>query len=259
MNTRRQDVDLHISERDLLRLTADMEEAHQSTLPALHAGAEELVDEVRAADVRRRGFLVGLGASAAAAFVLTGRTGSASAYAAEVSGPVKPSPYTGDLLVVALAVALENQAVCAYGAALKAATAGRLGKVPPAVATFAVTAMNQHAAHAKAWNAVLTGSGRPAIKGVPLSNQAATLKAIGAVDSVAGVARLALSLEEGAAQTYSFATTHVSSPAGIRTAAAIAPVEAQHAAILHFVLGEYPVQDTFLPLDKAASPALLTV
>ncbi|MFI5802044.1 ferritin-like domain-containing protein [Streptomyces sp. NPDC051561] len=258
MSSRRQDEDLHISEHDLLRLTADMEEAHRSTLPALHAGTGELVDEVRAADVRRRKFLVGIGA-AAAAVALTGRSGSVPAYAAESSSLAGPRPYTGDLLVVALAVALENQAVMAYGAALKAAQAGRLGKVPPAVATFAVTAMNQHAAHAKAWNAVLTGAGRPAIKGVPLSNQAAVLKALGKVDSVAGVARLALSLEEGAAQTYSFATTHVTSPAGIKTAASIAPVEAQHAAILHFVLGEYPVQDTFLPLDKVASPALLTV
>ncbi|MER5887884.1 ferritin-like domain-containing protein [Streptomyces sp. NPDC001941] len=258
MSTRRQDEDLHISEHDLLRLTRDMEDAHQSTLPAMHAGTADLVEEVRATDVRRRGFLVGIGA-AAAAFALAGRSGTAPAYAAESSPLAAPSPYVGDLKVVALAVALENQAVCAYGAALKAAKAGKLGKVPPAVATFAVTAMNQHAAHAKAWNAVLTGAGRPAIKGVPLSNQAATLKALGKVDSVAGVARLALSLEEQAAQTYSFATTHVTSPAGIRTAASIAPVEAQHAAILHFVLGEYPVQDTFLPLDKAASPALLTV
>ena len=49
------------------------------------------------------------------------------------------------------------------------------------------------------------------------------------------------------------------SPAGIQTAATIAPVEAQHAAILNFVLGQYPVPDDFLPTDKAASPALLTV
>ena len=34
-------------------------------------------------------------------------------------------------------------------------------------------------------------------------------------------------------------------PAGIKTAASIEPVEHQHAAILNFVLGQYPVPDSF--------------
>ncbi|MFD3675840.1 ferritin-like domain-containing protein [Streptomyces sp. NPDC058613] len=134
-----------------------------------------------------------------------------------------------------------------------------LGMVPPAVGTFAQAAMEQHAAHAKAWNAVLTGAGRPAITGVPLSNQPATLKALGQAKDIGAVARLALALEDQAAQTYLFAVGNVSSPAGIKTAASIAPVEAMHAAILHFVLGEYPVPDAFLQTDRAANPALLTV
>ncbi|SEM18247.1 hypothetical protein [Streptacidiphilus jiangxiensis] len=46
---------------------------------------------------------------------------------------------------------------------------------------------------------------------------------------------------------------------GIATAATIAPVEAMHAAILNYVLGQYPVPDDFLGVDKAASPSLLTV
>jgi len=43
----------------------------------------------------------------------------------------------------------------------------------------------------------------------------------------------------------------VASPAGIKTAATIEPVELQHAAILSFVLGKYPVPDTFTKLDAA--------
>jgi hypothetical protein len=167
--------------------------------------------------------------------------------------------YMGDLQVVALATALENQAVGAYGAALAAAKAGKLGTVPPAVGTFAATAMSQHADHAKAWNAVLTGAGKPAITGVPLSNQPATLKALGAATDVGAVAKLALQLEQQAAETYLFATYSVTSAGGIAIAATIAPVEAMHAAILNFVLGQYPVPDDFLGVDKAASPSLLTV
>ena len=46
----------------------------------------------------------------------------------------------------------------------------------------------------------------------------------------------------------------VSAPAGIKTAATIEPVELQHAAILNFVLGKYPVPDTFTKMDGARPP-----
>ncbi|WP_042366435.1 ferritin-like domain-containing protein [Streptacidiphilus neutrinimicus] len=271
--------ELPISERELTRLTRDLAEAHQTYLPAMHASAAELTEQIRdqrAAETRgeaplpgtasRRRFLLGAG-GVAAAFALaacssSGKTTSAAGASGAAGGAGSGSPgsmYTGDLQVVALATALENQAVGAYTAALAAARAGKLGTVPPAVGTFAQTAMSQHADHAKAWNAVLTGAGKPAINDVPLSNQPATLQALGAVTDVGGVAKLALMLEQQAAETYLFATYNVTSPGGIATAASIAPVEAMHAAILNYVLGQYPVPDDFLPVDEAASPSLLTV
>jgi hypothetical protein len=270
--------ELPISEGELSRLTKDLDEAHREYLPRMHAAAADLGEELRdtqptrarVAELRsasRRGFLLGAG-GVAAAMALAACSSStksdpmASSSSGAMSGSASASGssvYTGDLEIVALATALENQAVGAYGAALAAAKAGKLGTVPPAVGTFATTAMAQHADHAKAWNAILTGAGKPAITGVPLSNQPATLKALGAVTDVAGVANLALELENQAAQTYLYATYHVTSAGGIATAASIAPVEAMHAAILNFVLGQYPVPDDFLPTDKAASPSLLTV
>jgi hypothetical protein len=54
-------------------------------------------------------------------------------------------------------------------------------------------------------------------------------------------------------------TGDISDAGGIVTAATIAPVEAMHAAILHFVLGEYPVPLSFIPVDGAIEPAALTV
>ncbi|MYV99177.1 ferritin-like domain-containing protein [Streptomyces sp. SID3343] len=154
---------------------------------------------------------------------------------------------------------MENQVVGAYQAASSAATAGKLGPVPQAVATFVQTAMAQHADHAKAWNAVLTGAGKPAITNVPLKSQAAVTDAPGRVTDVPGVAKPALQLEDQAAQTCLFAQFDVTSPAGISPAATIAPVEAMHVAILHLVLGEYPVPQDFLPVDMAAKPTDLTV
>lgn len=271
MSTARDGWELQISEQQLARLTQDMEEAHRDTLPAMRAAAVDLAEENRgkAVDSSRRRFLLGAGGVAAGlALAACSSNDKKSTSASASTGAPGSSPtasgsaaskYTGDLKVVALATALENQAVGAYKATLDAAKAGKLGTVPPAVATFVTTAMAQHADHAKAWNAVLTGAGKPAITDVPLSNQPATLKALGAAKDVGAVAKLALQLENQAAQTYLFATYNVTSPAGIATAATIAPVEAMHAAILNFVLGTYPVPDDFLPVDKAASPTLLTV
>ncbi|MFC8448975.1 ferritin-like domain-containing protein [Kitasatospora sp. NPDC057223] len=268
--------ELPISERELSSLTRDMEDAHRETLPTMRAAAVDLAEEIRTrggnegADDGRRRLLFGAGGAAAALVLAACSSGrsttnaapSPSASSASASASAKASSssqYTGDLQVVALATALENQAVGAYQAALDAAKAGKLGTVPPAVAGFITTAMAQHADHAKAWNAVLTGAGKPTITGVPLSNQASVTAALGRATDVAAVAGLALQLEDQAAQTYLFATYNVTSPAGIATAASIAPVEAMHAAILNYILGQYPVPDDFLPVDKAASPTLLTV
>ncbi|MFE9423706.1 ferritin-like domain-containing protein [Kitasatospora sp. NPDC006697] len=266
--------ELPISERELTGLTREMHAAHQETLPAMRASALDLTEEIRARqaggprDAGRRRFLLGAGGLGAALVLAAcssskpASTGSSAGASMPASGSASGSAsgtYTGDLKVVALATALENQAVGAYQAALDAAKAGKLGTVPPAVATFITTAQAQHADHAKAWNAVLTGAGKPAITDVPLSNQPATLQALSAATDVGTVAKLALSLEDQAAQTYLFATYNVTSPGGIATAATIAPVEAMHAAILNYVLGQYPVPDDFLPTDKAASPTLLTV
>lgn len=269
------DWELPISESSLNQMTRDLDQAHQDAYPRMRAQAAEFSQELadKAASVAgkrlaRRGFLVG-GMGVGAALALAACSSSSSSPSTSSSGSTmtsgsasaagSASKYTGDLKVVALATALENQAVGAYQAALSAATAGKLGTVPAAVATFVTTAMSQHQDHAKAWNAVLSSSGVPTITGVPLSNQPATLQALSGASTVGDVAKLALELENQAAQTYLFAAGNVSSAGGISTAASIAPVEAMHAAILQFVLGDYPVPDSFLGTSKAASATLLTV
>jgi len=158
---------------------------------------------------------------------------------------------TGDLAVVALAAALENLAVATYGAGISAATAGKLGAVPPAVVTFAQTAQKQHMDHAAAWNGVLTGAGKQAVSGVDLTVKKDVDTQFAQVKDVGGLAKLALGLEDAAAATYLAAIDVVKSPAGIQTAATIEPVELQHAAILNFLLGQYPVPNSFTPQTGA--------
>ena len=161
-------------------------------------------------------------------------------------GSARASTYSGDLKVVALAAALENLAVAAYTNTLTRATTGKLGSVPPAIATFVTTVMKQHAEHAAAWNAVLTKANLPAVTGTPLTIASGAVAKLEAATTVPDVAKVALGLENAAADTYTFAAANVTDAGGIMTAATIQPVETMHAAILSFVLGEYPVSLSFI-------------
>lgn len=158
-----------------------------------------------------------------------------------------------DLKVAGVAAGLEVLAVGTYKAALDAAGAGSLGEVPPAVAEFVTTAMAQHQEHLDAWNTVLTGAGAAEV-----TEPNATLKptvdaAFAAVTDVAGAAELALMLEEIAAATYLSAQNVLTDKDAIMLAGSIQIIDAQHAAILYYVLGEYPVPDVFAKTDLAAA------
>jgi hypothetical protein len=157
-----------------------------------------------------------------------------------------------DVKVAALAASLENLAVTTYGSALSAATAGKLGTVPKAVATFVETAMGQHKDHAAAWNAMIAGAGYDKVTAANAAIAKTIDAAFAKVTDIPGVAMLALSLEEAAAATYLEAIGVVTGHQATETAATIHPVEMQHAAILNFVLGKYPVPQAFASTTGAA-------
>lgn len=158
-----------------------------------------------------------------------------------------------DLKVAALAAGLEVLAVGTYKAALDAAGAGSLGDVPPAVGEFVTTAMAQHQEHLDAWNKVLSGAGTDEV-----TEPDATLKPIvdaefAKVTDVAGAAKLALMLEQIASATYLNAQNVLTDKDAIMLAGSIQIIDAQHASILLYVLGEYPVPDVFAKTDLAAA------
>jgi hypothetical protein len=258
-----------ISEVELRSMTADLDMLHNETFPQVRETLDEFsANVVRKQSMARRNFLMGVGGVALAGTVAActsskDKSGSAGAStnaapSSSASSSGSASPYTGDLKVVALAAALENLAVTAYKGALSAATAGKLGTVPPAIATFVTTAMKQHNDHAAAWNSVLTKANLPAITGAPLTITADQVAMLNAAKSVPDVAKLALGLENAAAETYTFATANVMDSGGIMVAATIQPVETMHAAILNFVLGQYPVPLSFIGIDGAVKPTALT-
>jgi hypothetical protein len=69
------------------------------------------------------------------------------------------------------------------------------------------------------------------------------------------LAKLALEIENIAAQTYQAAVGALSSESAVKVAASIHPVEMQHAAVLNLVLGNYPVPSAFNPTSSARTTA----
>ncbi len=215
------------------------------------------LEQLSTASFNRRRFLVGSGLVAGLA-VVTAACGSDDDEAATTdttAGSEGESGADGDIAVAEFAAGLEVLAVGTYKAALDAATANKLGAVPPAVAEFVKTAMSHHEEHLAAWNKVITGAGRSAV-----STPNAQLKPVvdaefGKAKTVVDAAKLARTLEETAAATYLSAIPSLKSKDAVKLAASIQAIDAKHVAILNFVLGEYPVPDVFAKTDKAAKPA----
>ncbi len=161
----------------------------------------------------------------------------------------------GDVATAQLAAGLEVLAVNTYTDALGAAGRGDLGEVPEAVGTFATTALAHHEAHLQRWNDLLSSLGEQPVN-EPLASLAGPVSEMfGKVTDVAGVARLALLLEDKAASTYFEAIPTIKNAEALELAATIQPIDMQHAAVLRYVLGEYPVPDSFTDASESAIPA----
>lgn len=247
--------EMQISERELTVMTAELDEIHHATLPVMQESASALGELLRARP-SRRGFLVGVGALGAASFALAACGDEDGGTAATTTTAAEPTGLTGDLAIAALAASLENLAVDVYQAALDGAGAGSFGAVPPAIATFASTVQQHHRDHAAAWNSVLTNAGESAVTGVDLTVKRAVVDpGLPKIKTAVDLGRFALTLEDVAAATYlNGIQSALESSDAIKIAATIHPVEMQHSAILHFVLGEYPVPDTFAKIDGARGP-----
>ncbi|MGZ4795538.1 MAG: ferritin-like domain-containing protein [Acidimicrobiia bacterium] len=254
---------IEISERELLAMTGELEDRHHDTMPGMYEHVAEWAELGHEAGLARlgsftpsrRGFLAGSGMAIGALVLAACGSSGGSKSSKKTPSPTKAAgggKLTGDLAIAALATSLENLAVATYQAGIDAATAGKLGTVPPAVVTFAQTAQKQHRDHADAWNGIIVAAGRPKITGVDTRVKSGVVDpAFAQVNDVAGLAKLALQLENVAAATYLESIGVIKDAGGIKVAASIQPVEMQHAAILSFVLGQYPVPDSFAPTEGA--------
>jgi hypothetical protein len=241
-------------------MTNELDELNNDVVvTSMWAGVSNMIDWMRGEGgivrpTSRRHFLVGAGAAVAGGSALMavgaapGLAAAATRQEARLHGAhaaaFPPRGYKGDLAVAAVAASLENLAVFAYKSGLAAATAGKLGSVPPAIGNFATTALSQHTQHAAAWNAVLASNGKAKITVTNPTLTPTVQAAFAKVTDITGLAQLALTLETAAAATYQAETSMLQSKAAIGLSASIEPVEMQHIAILYYVMGMYPGSQT---------------
>lgn len=207
--------------------------------------------------VSRRAVVLGVG-GVGAGLAVGGCSGRPDAAA------VGLARYRGEYLTIAVAAALEIQAVSVYRELLAGHAMGSASA--SAFIRLAETCLREHEEHAAAWNAILMAGHEPAVTGIPqrggsvvggspvagsavgrsLVAGSLVLKAARSADTPGEAIALALRLEVQAAQAYVSVAGSLSSAPGVAAAASIAPVEAMHAAMLRFMAGEYPAPVSFL-------------
>jgi rubrerythrin len=160
-----------------------------------------------------------------------------------------------DIMALQTAASLENLAVSVY------TTAAGLSFIKDGnktVAAFITKTTAQHKAHAQAFNAAATQAGGKA-QNAPDPIAAAMVKQLlPSIKTPADVVKLAISLEDGAAQTYTSYVSKVSDVQLRKLFASVAPVEAQHRATLLAVQALLAAGDADLiaiPADVAKLPA----
>lgn len=199
--------------------------------------------------MRRRKFLV-IGAVAPAAALAACSDGDEEPRPGRAEGSKVPGP---DLDALEFAAGLEVVAETTYRKVSADMAGGRLGEVPAAASELVQSAATQHGQCLAEINDLLRKAGRTPTKDgnteFETSVVTPTLTAAKAWPEVAGLAR---TIETALSATYlqSIHST-LQSPAALRLAGGIQATGQKRIAVLNFLLGEYPVPDTFQKTDAA--------
>ncbi|WNI18200.1 ferritin-like domain-containing protein [Actinacidiphila sp. ITFR-21] len=160
-----------------------------------------------------------------------------------------------DIMALQTAASIENLAISVYRTAAGLPFIKDGNKT---VAAFIARTTTQHQAHAKAFNAAATQAGGAAQNGPDPKYAAAVRQALPSIKTPADVVKLAVTLEDVAAQTYTRNVGRVGNAELRKLFASVAPVEAQHRATLLAVqalLAGNAAELIAIPTDVAKLPA----
>ncbi|MFJ9690920.1 ferritin-like domain-containing protein [Kitasatospora sp. NPDC101183] len=240
------------SERIDTRLLAELtEQSEDLNSDALRITNGALTDFGQAVTPGRRRWWQrgGLLAGAAGMALLLGGT---RAYA---DSPSPSGSMADDILALQTAASIENLAVSVYRTAAGLPFIKDGNKT---VAAFIAKTTQQHQAHAQAFNAAATQAGGQAQNNPDPKYKAVVDQALPTIKGPADVVKLAITLEDVAAQTYTRNVSQVSDAQLRKLFASVAPVEAQHRATLLAVqalLAGNAADLITIPVDPAKLPA----
>jgi rubrerythrin len=149
--------------------------------------------------------------------------------AGAVLGAGQASAAGNDVMALQTAASIENLAVAVY---TTAAGLPFIKNGNTTVAAFIAKTTMQHKAHAEAFNAASTQAGGKAQTAADPKYAAVVKSALPTIKGPADVVKLAITLEDVAAQTYTKNVSDVTDPALRKLFGSVAPVEAQHRAVL---------------------------
>jgi hypothetical protein len=228
---------MQLDDRALAERIEESSDLHADSMHDTKVALDELVEAGREAPTRdpeegsrvaratRRRLSAGGGALAATGLgaAIVGMMGS-RAFADQ----------TTDVQMLQTAASLENLAVATYDTALTLPFIGGSDALP-VVKTFVTTTKQQHADHAKAFNAAATTLGGKAQNAPDPALLTVVNQAKPGLTGPAPVVALAIQLEDGAAQTYVAFTGALEDMNARNVTASIMGVEAQHVAVLRAV------------------------
>jgi rubrerythrin len=233
----------HIDTRLLEELTEQSEDLNSDAVRITGQALDDFAEATGPQPSRRwwqRGGAVA-GAAGAAALLTSVRAAAATS--------------SDDVKTLQTAASIENLAISVYR------TASGLSFVKDGnktVAAFIAKTTTQHQAHAKAFNAAIAQAGGRAQNAPDPKYAAVVKKALPTIKTPADVVKLAITLEDVAAQTYAKNVGQVSSAELRKLFASVAPVEAQHRATLLAVqalLAGNAADLVAIPTDAAKLPA----
>ncbi|MFE0465311.1 ferritin-like domain-containing protein [Kitasatospora sp. NPDC058965] len=182
--------------------------------------------------------------------------GASRAFADTASpSPSASGSVADDIMALQTAASIENLAVSVYQTAAGLPFIKDGNKT---VTAFITKTTAQHQAHAKAFNAAATQAGGKAQNGPDPKYKAVVDQALPTIKTSADVVKLAITLEDVAAQTYTKNVSQVTSADLRKLFASVAPVEAQHRATLLAVqalLAGNAADLIAIPVDPAKLPA----
>ncbi|MFI9272243.1 ferritin-like domain-containing protein [Kitasatospora sp. NPDC052896] len=190
--------------------------------------------------------------------VLAGAAGMAALVGGRAFADPAPgsgSISTDDIMTLQTAASIENLAVSVYQTA---AGLSFIKNGNPTVAAFIARTTMQHQSHAQAFNAAATQAGGQAQNSPDPKYKAVVDSALPGIQGPADVVKLAITLEDVAARTYTKNVTQVSDVQLRKLFASVAPVEAQHRATLLAVqalLAGNAADLITIPVDPAKLPA----